>query len=203
MLPACSSWNTARERTRGVPFCYYGSMTIYFVTSNEDKLREVQTIIPEVRQLDIDLPEIQHIDARKIIEVKLQEALKLHGGPLIVEDTSLYLDALNGLPGPLIKWFLKTMGTEGIYNIGQSMGNTTASGRTIIGYADGAGNTEFFEGAIGGEVVSPRGDDGFGWDEIFQPHGSDQTFAEMGGEKKGKISMRRLAVEQLQRSLQV
>jgi len=44
------------------------------------------------------LPELQEIDARKIIEAKLIEARKYHDGEFIVEDTSLYLNCLNGLP---------------------------------------------------------------------------------------------------------
>lgn len=177
-------------------------MTIYFVTGNAGKVRELRAVVPEIEQLDVDLPEIQHSDARKIIEAKLQEALKIHDGPLIVEDTSLYLDVLNGLPGPLIKWFLKSIGTEGVYKMANSMGNTAASARTLIGFATEDGSIEFFEGVIEGDVVSPRGDNGFGWDEIFQPHGHAQTFAQMGREQKDKMSMRRLAAEQLKRSLQ-
>jgi len=176
-------------------------MTLHFVTGNTGKLHELQAIIPEIRQLDIDLPEIQHSDAHNIIEAKLQEALKLHDGPLIVEDTSLYLDVMNGLPGPLIKWFLKAIGTEGVYSLAKAMGNTSASARTLIGYAAPNGSIEFFEGMVEGKVVPPRGDDGFGWDEIFQQVGYDKTFAEMSKEQKNELSMRKRAAEQLKNYL--
>ena len=88
-------------------------MALYFITGNKGKLVEVQEIISSVEQLDIDLPEIQDIDAQEIIRAKLEEAQKHHQGQFIVEDTSLYLDCLNGLPGPLIKWFMKTIGNDG------------------------------------------------------------------------------------------
>ena len=82
---------------------------MYFITWNKNKLAEVQSIIHDVTQLDIELPEIQDVDAQKIIEAKLYEAKKHHPGNFFVEDTSLYLSALNWLPWPLIKWFLQEL----------------------------------------------------------------------------------------------
>ncbi|MBA3733078.1 non-canonical purine NTP pyrophosphatase [Patescibacteria group bacterium] len=92
-------------------------MALYFITGNKGKLAEVQSILGNVEGLDIDIPEIQDIDANKIIKAKLEEAQKHHAGEFIVEDNSLYLEALNGLPGPLIKWFMKTIGNDGLYKL--------------------------------------------------------------------------------------
>jgi inosine triphosphate pyrophosphatase len=174
---------------------------LYFITGNKNKFVEIQAVIPEIEQLDIDLPEIQEIDPRLIIEAKLKEALKHHDGEFIVEDTSLYLEALNGLPGPLIKWFLKTIGNEGLASLTEKLANSSAEAKTIIGYAKSADNIHFFEGSIRGKIVAPRGDTSFGWDPIFQPDGYNHTFAEMGTEEKNQISMRRRAAEQLKTSL--
>lgn len=80
-------------------------MSIHFITSSANKFKEIQTLVPNLERVEIDLPEIQEIDAQKIIEAKLDAAFEHHAGPFIVEDTSLYLDCMNGLPGPLIKWF--------------------------------------------------------------------------------------------------
>lgn len=176
-------------------------MKVCFITGNMGKLRELKAIIPEIEQLEIDLPEIQHIDARKIIEAKLQEALKLHDGPLVVEDTSLYLHVLNGLPGPLIKWFLATVGTEGLYKMAKAMGDVSAKVETIIGYGTTGGNIEFFTGTVYGKLVAPRGENGFGYDEVFEPEGYDQTFAEMSAEQKNRLSMRAKAAKQLRQYL--
>jgi inosine triphosphate pyrophosphatase len=120
---------------------------LYFITGNKNKFAEVKAIIPEVEQLEIDLEEIQEIDAHKIIEAKLKEAIKHHKGSFIIEDTSLYLDGLNGLPGPLIKWFMQKLGTEGIYKLAKDSGNIKAEAKTIIGYAKNAKEIKFFEGS--------------------------------------------------------
>ena len=172
-------------------------MALYFITGNKNKFEEVSTILPSVEQLDIDLPEIQDIDAKKIIKVKLLEASNHKKDEFIVEDTSLHLDCLNGLPGPLIKWFIKTIGNEGIFNIVEKLGNNAAEARTIIGLAQSPGNIYYFEGSIKGTIVSPVGKSVFGWDPIFQPEGFSKSFAEMTREEKNQISMRRIALNKL------
>ena len=177
-------------------------MKLYFITGNKNKLEEVKSVLPEVEQLDIDLPEIQEIDPKKIIEAKLKEALNHAKGEFIVEDTSLYLDCLNGLPGPLIKWFLKTVGNIGLYNLADRFSNNKAKAVTMIGYARSHEEIYFFEGIVEGKIVSPRGPDSFGWDPVFIPDGYKKTFAEMGKEEKNKISMRKMAATKLKEFLE-
>jgi len=172
-------------------------MSLFFITGNEGKFAEAKSILGGLKQLDIDLPEIQHIDARLILKAKLLEATKLHEGSFIVEDVSLYLDCLNGLPGPLIKWFLKTVGNTGLFEIAKRFNNYQAEAKAIIGYSKDKVNIEFFEGSIKGQIVPPRGDNGFGWDPIFMPEGFTKTFAEMSEEEKNELSMRRIALEKL------
>lgn len=176
-------------------------MQLYFITGNEDKFREASQIIANLEQLNIDLPEIQHIDARMIIKAKLEEAYKHKQASFIVEDVSLYLDCLKGLPGPLIKWFLKTIGNTGLFELTEKLDNNRAEAKAIVGYARNEAEIEYFEGVIQGTIVSPRGEDGFGWDPIFVPDGHKKSFAEMSEEEKNKLSMRRLALEKLKNYL--
>ncbi len=174
---------------------------IFFITGNKDKLREVQALIPDVQSIDLDLPEIQEIDPHKVIAAKLIEARKYQSGPFLVEDTSLSLDGMGGLPGPLAKWFVRSIGVDGVYALSKTFG-TRATARTIIGYTDENNDRLFFEGSLGGFVVPPRGTDGFGWDSIFQPDNSSKTFAEMPPEEKNQCSMRKKAIEGLQQYLE-
>ena len=173
------------------------SSMIKFITGNNGKFKEVQTILPNVEQLDIDLPEIQEIDAREIIRTKLNAAFEHAEGEFIVEDTSLYLDCLHGLPGPLIKWFLKTIGNEGLVELSEKFGNDIAVAKTIIGYAKDRNEIHFFEGSINGKIVKSEGGSGFGWDPIFLPDGQSKTFAQMSGSEKSLLSMRTTAARKL------
>lgn len=169
-------------------------MTLYFITGNKIKFEEAKSILSELEQLNIDLQEIQEVDAKKVIEAKLSEALKHKKAEFIVEDTSLYFDCLNGLPGPMIKWFMKSIGNEGLAKIAEKLGNNNAEARTIIGYVNEESKVYFFEGVIKGKIIFPRGSSDFGWGPIFQPDGFSKSFAEMSQEEKNSISMRRLAL---------
>lgn len=63
-----------------------------------------------------DLPEYQG-DADTVSRQKCESAYSIIKGPVIVEDTCLCFDALNGLPGPYVKWFLKSIGPEGLHKM--------------------------------------------------------------------------------------
>jgi inosine triphosphate pyrophosphatase len=178
--------------------------TIRFITGNKNKLREAREILTgfEVEGLDIDLPEIQSLDPKEVIRAKLDEARRRRKGALMVEDTSLTLDCMNGLPGPLIKWFLQARGLGWLCTIAWAEGVFGATARTVIGYVDDGGTTSFFEGEVRGRIVRPRGETKFGWDPIFEPDGMRQTFAEMSPSAKNAISMRRMALEELKAHLE-
>lgn len=178
-------------------------MSLLFLTGNAHKLTEAQQLIPVLTGWSIDLPEIQERDARRIIEMKLLEAARLQPtASLIVEDTSLYLDVLNGLPGPLIKWFIApdALGLRGLAELALAKDCLQAQATTWIGLlerSDAGTQIQFFEGCIQGQVHLPRGEQGFGWDPIFTPTGSLLSFAEMSLPEKQRFSMRRLAFEKL------
>ncbi len=177
-------------------------MKLYFITGNTNKFEEISQIIPDIEQLKLDLPEIQELDPKKIIKAKLREAQKHHKGNFIVEDTSLYLEALNGLPGPLIKWHLESLGPEGLHNICNKLQNFKATAKTMIGLSLENDEIHFFEGKINGTITKPSTIKRFGWDPIFTPDGFNVCFAEMSLRDKNNISMRRKATEQLKEFLE-
>lgn len=174
---------------------------VVFVTGNSHKLREVESILGKMRHVHLDLPEIQELEPRKVVIAKAQAAIAQGYSPVLIEDTSLSLTALNGLPGPLIKWFLKALGCEGVHQLAASRGDCKAEVRTIFGLAFGPQTFIYGEGVVLGEVVSPRGA-GFGWDSIFCPHGSLKTMGEMTLEEKASCSMRTLALHDLRAQLE-
>ena len=172
------------------------SNTLYFITGNKSKFDEAKAILGDVRleHFDVDLPEMQEIDARAVVKAKLEAALLHHEGPFIVDDVSVRCEALNGLPGPMIKWFLKSFSLEGIHGLLEKLGNTKIEVSLLIGYARDREDIHFFEGVVRGKIVEPRGE-GFGWDPIFLPEGLSKTYGEMSQEEKNKISHRRLALD--------
>lgn len=176
-------------------------MDLYFITGSKNKFEEIKLEIPDIHQLDIDLPEIQELDAQVIVSKKLEEAAKYHPGPFIIEDTSLYFEGMNGLPGPLNKWFIQTIGYEGLYTLAEAFNNFKAEVKTIIGFRDQQGYTHFFEGSTKGTIVKPAVESTFGWDNIFLPEGQTKTYAEMTPLEKDTISHRGKAVRKLKEAL--
>lgn len=178
-------------------------MKLIFITGNKGKFEEAKAIIPDLEQMDVDLVEIQSIDSKEVINHKLIEARNSVTDDFVVEDNSLYIEALNGLPGPLIKWFLKTIGNDGLFKLATSYNNCDALARVVVGLSKSDGSINFFEGEIRGKIVSPRGENGFGWDPIFEIEGTGKTFAEMTAEEKNKISMRKIAFQKLKEYLEI
>jgi inosine triphosphate pyrophosphatase len=173
-------------------------MLLNFITGNRNKFDEVAAIVPGLVMMDLDLPEIQETDPKAVIVAKLKEATAHHDGAFIVEDTSLTLDCLGGrLPGPLIKWFLQTLGNDGLHELCARFGDFGVEARTLIGLAEGHDDIHFFEGVRRGTIVAPRGDKDFGWGPIFQPDGETRTFGELDREEKHALSMRGEAARKL------
>lgn len=134
------------------------------------------------------------------MKTKCIEAVKLVGGPVIVEDTSLGFEAFGGLPGPYIKYFLDAIGPEGLFRMLNTWKNKNALATCRIGFCESS-NSEpiIFKGIVKGTIVEPRGSSGFGFDYCFQPEGLSETFAEMNKETKNKLSHRYAAVEAMKR----
>ncbi len=175
---------------------------LLLVTSNRGKLREAQRLFngPMI-SADIDLPEIQSLDIDEVLKAKASTAWGQLKRPLLVEETALELEGLNGFPGPLIKWMLKALGGPGIARLAASTDSKRAKARCRILYRD-ATQRIAAEGSVTGTLVFPgRGDQGFGWDPVFQPDGSELTFAEMDGAEKDRVSHRGKAWREMEREL--
>jgi len=170
----------------------------HFATGNKNKLQEVNNILESpLEQIEIDLDEIQATEVEDVVKKKAEEAFKQTGKPVLVEDTGLYFEALNGFPGALIKWLLDSIGNEGIVNLLSTKENRKAYAKTVFGYFNGK-ETHLFVGKLEGVIPTKiQGDNGFGWDPLFIPEGSDKSFAEMSSGEKNKISMRKMALKQL------
>ncbi len=178
-------------------------MPIAIITGNARKFEELRDLLApiKVEQVNLALDEIQELDAKKIIEHKLELASRLHGGECMVEDSALYLEALNGFPGPLVKWFEDSLGLPKIAEIAKALGNTRATVETTIGYSNGKGQFKFFTGTLTGQIVEPRGEKDFGYGAIFVPNGHSKTFGEMERAEKHILSMRAQAAQKLKQHL--
>ena len=179
---------------------------IVFATNNLHKLKEVQhklregfrLITPNDLGLFDDIPE----DHETLEENALQKARYIFDRfqvDCFADDTGLEVDALNGAPGVYSARYGGSQ-KNSLDNIQKlllnlkEISNRTAQFRTVISLI--FESVEYrFEGIVKGKIIdSPRGNDGFGYDPIFVPHGFEQTFAEMDLETKNTIRDRKSVV---------
>lgn len=175
---------------------------ITFVTGNPAKTEQLGRHLDyQIFHRKLDLPEIQSLDLKEIVERKAKDAYEIIKSPVLVEDTSLVFKALGKLPGPLIKWFYEELGNEGICRIFGGQKNKSFTAEVCFGLYDGK-ELKTFRGKINGTIVKkPRGKIGFGWDPIFIPKGYKKTWGEMSAEEQKKTSVRRIALKKLERFL--
>jgi len=173
---------------------------VTFVTGNAKKLDEVRRIVGDsipLQSVQLDLPELQG-EPEDISKEKARLASQQINGPVLVEDTCLCFNALKGLPGPYIKWFLEKIGHEGLNNLLVAYEDKSAYAQCIFSLALGPDSEPLtFVGRTEGKIVPPRGPPTFGWDPIFQPDGYTQTYAEMPKEEKNRISHRGKALDKV------
>jgi inosine triphosphate pyrophosphatase len=140
---------------------------ITFITGNAKKLEEVVAIVGTtfpfpLLSAKVDLPELQG-EVEEISMAKASLAAERVRGPVLVEDTSLCFNALGGLPGPYIKWFLDKTGHVGLNNLLAAYPDKSAYAQCIFAFSAGPGATPvLFTGRTHGKIVPARGPTDFG-----------------------------------------
>ncbi|XP_065183369.1 inosine triphosphate pyrophosphatase-like [Sycon ciliatum] len=177
--------------------------TVTFVTGNQRKLEEVVAILGDsfpfkVISKKLDLPEFQG-EPDDISREKCLLAASQIEGPVMVEDTCLCFNALKGLPGPYIKWFLEKLGHSGLNSMLTGFEDKSGYALCTFAFSDKENSPDvlLFRGKTPGRIVAARGPNHFGWDPIFQPDGFEETYAEMDKDIKNTISHRYRALQAL------
>ncbi len=153
--------------------------SVVFITGNQKKADYLAKYLGySVDHIKLDLDEIQSVDLKEIVEHKVRQAYEKIQKPVIVEDVSLEFEALGGLPGPFIKFFVERVSFENICSmVDGKIRNATA--KCVFGYFDGK-DLELFEGQLNGKIaIKPSGENGYGWDKIFIPNGYTVTRASL------------------------
>ena len=169
-----------------------------FVTGNKNKLNEITSIFGSVNHKNIELNEYQG-NPEFVATMKCKEAAMKVDGPVLIEDTCLYFNALSNetvkLPGVYIKYFVE-IGLTKLVKMLQGFDDKTACSMCTFAYTNGINSEiQLFSSYVNGVVVEPRGTNGFGYDKIFQPNTFTQTYAEMDPNLKNTISDRSKALD--------
>lgn len=184
-------------------------------THNAGKLEEIADLlrpygINVVGAAELKLPEPVETENNFIgnARIKAHAAAQSTGLPALADDSGIAIDALNGAPGVYTAdWAETPNGRDFELAMTRAHDALEAANapfpRTaqfcctlVLAWPDG--HDEVFEGVMRGQVVWPmRGDQGHGYDPIFQPDGYDLTFGEMDRWEKNRISHRSDAFRKL------
>ena len=184
-------------------------MKIVFASNNKNKVREIQNQVPTTIQVVTleeigcteDIPETADtIEGNAIL--KANYVTEKYGLPCFADDTGLEIEALKGEPGVFSARYAgddknpeKNM--ELVLHKLKDQTNRKAQFKTVI--ALNINNEQhLFTGIVEGTITNEKiGENGFGYDPIFEPEQVGRTFAQMTMEEKNTLSHRGRAVEKL------
>jgi XTP/dITP diphosphohydrolase len=172
---------------------------IFFATNNVNKFNEARRVLAvykiAVGMLRVKSTEIQSDTLKEIAEASVTDAFQRCNLPLIVEDAGLFVEGLNGFPGPYAAYVYKTIGNKGLLKLMKGVEVRKARFESVVAYFSSELKSPIcFSGEATGEIVTRErvGDSshGFGFDPVFRPANSRRTFAEMDVTEKNRSSHR-------------
>jgi XTP/dITP diphosphohydrolase len=170
--------------------------TVYFATRNVGKYAEAAQVAKgygiRFKQLKLDKLEIQAVNLEEIAAYAARDAANETKRSVVVEDAGLFIDALEGFPGPYSAYVYKTIGYGGVLRLMNDKKNRSAHFQAVVAFCRPGKSPSCFSGIIDGIVGSKaKGNHGFGFDPIFMPkHGAGKTFAELTITEKNRFSHR-------------
>lgn len=188
----------------------FQSDELLIATHNKGKVIEISPLLkPYVRKFytsaDLGLPEPEEtgISFVENAKIKALAAAKVSGKVALADDSGLAVNALHGAPGIYsARWAGEGRNFDkAMLKVHESLADSIDRSAYFVcvlalGWPDG--HTEVFEGRFDGQIIWPgRGDNGFGYDPIFQPDGYEVTFGQMEPDQKHKISHRAKAFKRL------
>ena len=186
-------------------------MRVIIASRNRDKIREIRALLSPL-SIEIstpydynDLPEVDE-DRDTLIGNALKKARvisEISGLPSIADDTGLFIDALNGEPGVYSSRYAGEScsyadNRRKVLEVMEQRVNKTARFITVAVFYIPGEEPIVAEGIVEGLITErERGDNGFGYDSIFQVTGYDKTYAEMDDNEKNQVSHRGIALRRL------
>jgi len=186
-------------------------MILYFATGNGNKFQEARAYLEgnvhglTLKQLKVDLPELQADSLAEVAKFKVEAAAKMCNGNVFVEDAGLFVPVLNGFPGVFSAEVKRMLDCKGILKLMEEHKNPDERAAyfevcTCL-FLKKSGEVKVFMGRVDGALTfEERGKKGFGFDPIFiskEPAGNVKTFAEMDLEEKNQVSHRGRSLKKL------
>jgi XTP/dITP diphosphohydrolase len=187
---------------------------IILATGNKDKLREIQNIWKDIKEIELDwmgnYPGVEEIEEtgttlEENAAIKAKYIAEKFNCVAVADDTGFFVDYLNGSPGV---YSARYAGENATYvdNVDKILNELkdvpeekrNASFRCVVCMTEPGKDEVFTEGIVEGVVAEEcRGEDGFGYDPVFEVTGTGKTYAEMSLEEKNTLSHRYIAFKKM------
>ena len=155
------------------------SYDVLFASANRNKFREAKNILHQsninLGFFKVNLTEIQAKSLKQIAALKVDDAYRQCHKPVIIEDAGLFIESLNGFPGPFSSYVFKTIGNKGILRLMSS--NRRAHFQSVVAFCDNKFGVRLFEAKVEGKIAKSSSGKGWGYDPIFIPKGESKTYA--------------------------
>lgn len=166
--------------------------TVFLVTGNPKKVEVAKHALGafdiDVEQLAFDTPEIQSSDTEEVAKYSVKYAAEETGKAVIKGDFGMFIEVLNGFPGPFVKYINKWFTADKFVELYRNEENKKAYFIDALGYCEpGKDPTCFISRTYGTLITAPRGDNGNMIDSLFIPDGFGKTIAELSKEESLKL----------------
>src|SRR3989338_5838600 len=155
-------------------------MQITLVTSNKSKLKELKKYLePEiqVKHLDMEYNELRSDNPEEIAKLAAKQLAEKLKKPVMVEDSGLFIKALNDFPGTCSAYIHKRIGLKGILKLMENFEDRSCTYKSAVAYCEPGKKPVSFLGEEKGTISREiRGKFGFGHDPIFVPENSQKTY---------------------------
>jgi len=157
-------------------------MEIYLITTNKNKVAEFKAVLEpkhNVVQDSYDYPELRSDDPMEIVKQAAKQLVECYGKAVCVEDSGLFIEALDGFPGTCTAYTHKRIGNKGILKIMENMENRKIFYKSAIAFCEPGSEPVAFLGEEEGTLaLEERGTQGWGQDAIFIPNDQEKTYGE-------------------------
>jgi XTP/dITP diphosphohydrolase len=179
-------------------------MRLKIITSNPGKVLEyreaLSSLSVDVEHVKLPYDEIQASDLADVVKNGMDRLKGSGTKDFIIDDSGMFVDALNGFPGVYSAYVLKTVGNAGILKLMEDANERSANFQCCIG-CNFNGNDIIVLGRCDGVILRKEtGTEGFGYDPIFSPGGKG-SLAEMSVSEKNRISHRGNAIRLLMKEI--
>jgi len=165
---------------------------IFFITGNAHKFQIAQKALAdagiELIQKELETPEIQSVSIEEIASFSAEWACDLLKEPVIVSDVGYYIEALNGFPGPFIKYINEWLNADDILRLMAGKENRNVMVKDCLAYCEPSKKPILFCDFAKGYIANKKGSKGrTSINEIFIPEGYEKTESDIPWDEMKKF----------------